>query len=105
MKLMYQQTEKLMPEFNSQPLDLYYILTKRRVSFERWCLEQNVLTQEDFQAFVEANNAKGEYTLSKHFLSLGLALPKRPSLSRTPTLPPPPPVEEENSVETKKRKK
>ena len=62
-------------QFNKGPLDLWHILQRRRVSFSRWCEDQNVRTQEAFRAIKVLIEQEGEFFFSKKFNELGLTLP------------------------------
>lgn len=50
---------------NSTPPDLWHILKRRRVAFERWCDEHNIKTLSDFNYVVMLLETRKEYHISQ----------------------------------------
>lgn len=62
---------------NIGPMDLAYLLSRRRVSFERWCDENGITTRESFEAVKKEIEDKGEFFLNEGMTRLSLALPEQ----------------------------
>lgn len=100
---------------NTGPLDFFYLLKRRGVSFERWCQSVGIRTKADFLQKKTEVEAQGEHFFPSEMVALGNALPvpqETPPTKervRTPTIPPPTipdPVEaQEEAVSSKKAKK
>jgi hypothetical protein len=100
---------------NTGPLDFFYLLKRRGVSFERWCQSLGIRTKTDFLQKKSEVESQGEHFFPPEMVVLANALPEpqeTPStkeLVRIPTIPPPAspdPVEaQEEVVSPKKAKK
>jgi hypothetical protein len=105
-----------MPNFNGSPnrgpIDLLYLLNRRRVSFKTFCENNNIKTQSEFQALKTQIQNDGDFFVSSEMDSLAKMLPEalRSELeTRIPTLPPPPletalQAQEEASTRRKNKK-
>ena len=60
--------------------DLLYILKRRRFTFERWCLNMGIQTQEDFNERCKLIDAGDDYFISDEMKKYGSQLPSRASL-------------------------
>lgn len=100
---------------NTGPVDFFYLLKRRNVSFERWCQSVGIQTREDFNLRKMLIETAGEHFFSPELVALGNALPSHQEptqeiqLVRTPTLPPsalpdPSEVQESSSVSKKAKK-
>jgi hypothetical protein len=59
---------------NTGPVDLLYLLKRRRVSFERWCHEHGISTQAQYQDVKARIQAEGEFLLSPEMDALAATL-------------------------------
>lgn len=59
---------------NNQPYkssqNLWILLQRRRISFSRWCEEQDIKTQEDFKTRKETIETQGEFYLPEEMTTL-----------------------------------
>lgn len=62
---------------NTGPMDLSYLLKRRRVAFDRWCLEHGITTKEHFETVKKDIEAHGEFFLGEEMTQKGLALPEK----------------------------
>lgn len=100
---------------NTGPLDFFYLLKRRGVSFDRWCQSVGIKTKADFLQKKTQVEAQGEHFFPHEMVALGNALPEPQETSltqegvRIPTIPPPtspdPAEAQEEAVAPKKAKK
>lgn len=100
---------------NTGPVDFFYLLKRRKVSFHQWCQSLGIQTKEDFFRTRSQVEEQGEFYFPQEMIDLGNSLPEalevavQPELTRTPTLPPPALLEpsegEETPVPSRKNKK
>lgn len=100
---------------NTGPLDFFYLLKRRGISFDRWCQSVGVRTKAEFLLKKSELEASGEHFIPTEMVVLGNALPDPQEAvepqepTKTPTLPPPSlpePVEpQEEAIPSKKTKK
>ena len=64
---------------NTGPLDFFYLLKRRGVSFERWCQSVGIKTRKDFVEIQQKIEAQGEYFFPKEMLDLCSNLPQDPN--------------------------
>lgn len=62
---------------NTGPMDLSYLLKRRRVAFDRWCMEHGITTKEHFETVKNSIEAHGEFFLGEEMLKQGQALPEQ----------------------------
>lgn len=80
---------------NTGPVDFFYLLKRRKVSFHQWCQSLGIQTKEDFFRTRFQVEEQGEFYFSQEMIDLGNSLPETPGTTvqseptRTPTLPPP----------------
>lgn len=85
---------------NTGPTDLLHLLKRRRSSFQRWCDENEVHTQEQFQELAAKIEAQGEFFISDEMRAQAKeALPKAPVVEPAPKVEP----EEEQEEEAPKK--
>jgi len=60
---------------NTGPTSLLHLLTRRRVSFERWCEQEGIRFKEEFQAVRSRIEKAGEFFLDPELIQRGEALP------------------------------
>lgn len=75
-------------QWNKNALDLWHILQRRGVSFERWCQDNGIQTMFDFLDKCEELYKAQEFFVSDEMSALGMALPMPEDL---PGYVPPPP--------------
>lgn len=100
---------------NTGPVDFFYLLKRRKVSFHQWCQSLGIQTKEDFFQARSQVVKQGEFYFPQEMIDLDNSLPEalevavQPEFTRTPTLPPPsllePSVGEETPVPPRKNKK
>jgi hypothetical protein len=100
---------------NTGPLDLFYLLKRRNISFSQWCKSCGIETKTDFQRVKTNTEALGEYFLPPEMTVLAGSLPDALESPAEP-VPAQPPSEtptaiaeasqpQETTVPTKKQKK
>lgn len=89
---------------NTGPVDLLHLLKRRRSSFQRWCDENEVHTQEQFQVLAAKVAAQGEFFISDEMRALATQeLPKEaPVVQPVAKVEPEPEPEEEGEEAPKK---
>lgn len=63
----------------SKGLDYFYMLKRRRLSFEKWCQSVGIRTVKDFFEVKQTIEAQGEFFFPKEMVDLGFALPQDPN--------------------------
>ena len=96
---------------NTGPVDFFYLLKRRNVSFAEWRLSVGVITKTDFLNKKAEMEAQGEFFFSEEFLALGNRLPEAQESitttppTRAPTMPAPAPDAGTKSQETVSERK
>lgn len=65
---------------NAGPLDLLYVLKRRKISFEQWCRSNGIETQQHYQEVKTAVKQLGEYFFSPEMDDLATHLPESKAL-------------------------
>lgn len=86
-------------EISVGTLDFFYLLKRRRISFQRWCQTEGIKTREDFFKVKTRIEEAGEYFIPQEMINLGFGLPQGQQIllqgikpaekGRVPTIPPP----------------
>jgi hypothetical protein len=77
---------------NTGPVDFFYLLKRRKVSFHQWCQSLGIQTKEDFFQTHSRIESEGEYFFPQEMIDLGNALPAaietavKQKPTKTPTL-------------------
>ena len=100
---------------NTGPLDFFYLLKRRGISFDRWCQSAGVKTKADFLLKKTELESSGEHFIPAEMVVLGNALPdpqealepQEPTETPTPRPPSlPEPLDfQEEVIPSKKNKK
>lgn len=100
---------------NTGLVDFFYLLKRRKVSFQQWCQSQGIQTKGDFSQVRIHVEGQGEFYFPEEMVQLGESLPEALETisehleTRAPTLPPPslpePSEAEETGSSSRKNKK